>query len=312
MSAFFLNNLKFQIQIQIVVIYLNNKYYICDLKIQVNSCYDEYFETKMSDYKSEYDSESDVIINLTKSDSDINVNYTNLMRVGENKYSCVVDGKTAVIHHDALLGKVVALTTFDREFSKVDIIAYNLKDNHGISELTFVFNLVGNAMRYVVMMHSGFVFHSSSICCNDGGVVFSALSGTGKSTHTSLWLSNFEDTAILNDDTPIIRKNDRGDIMLYGAPWAGTTGININKSVPLGAIVFLSRGKENIIKRIEPSKAFAQFFEGINNPLNNMMHMKALETIDSIFKAVPIYSLACNMDPEAAMIARSEIFGKSK
>ncbi len=290
------------------MICLNKKYYIGDIRIAVNSYKDKYFEDFLSPYLSDFKEPAEVCINVSKSDIDITPDYHNLVRLGENRYYCVVDGCDAVIFHDKILGKIIALMVFNDDYSKVDITAYNLKDNHNVSDLTFVHNLVGNAMRYVVMMHSGFVFHSSSIGCLDGGVVFSAKSGTGKSTHTGLWLSVFDDTEILNDDAPIIRKNASGEIMLYGTPWAGSTGININKSVPLKAIVFLSRAKENTIERIAPSKAFGLFYEGIASPLNSKMNMRVLDTLNSVFSAVPIYSLACNMEPEAAVIARNEIF----
>ena len=291
-----------------MVIYLNNKYYIGGLYISINSYDDEYFEKVLSSYQSDFSGDADITITVTKSKNEINPQYTNLTRIGDGKYYCVSDGCDAMIHHDSNIGKVIAFTVFNRDYSKVDITAYDVKENCGISDLVFVHNLVGNAMRYVVMMHSGIVFHSSSVCCKDGGVAFSAESGTGKSTHTGLWLSQFDDAAILNDDTPIIRLKSDGEVFIYGTPLAGTTGINLNREVPLKGVVFLSRAKENQIERIETSKALKLFYEGINAPLNATMNLCVLDTLNSIMKSVPIYALGCNMDPEAAIVARKYIF----
>lgn len=293
-----------------MVIHLINNYCIGGLNISINAYDDEYSEARLVSYKSDFCGQADVTVKVTKSSSEISPRYTKLVRVRDDKYSCVIDGCDAIIHHDAILGKIIALTVFNQDYSEVNITAYDVKENLGISDDAFVHNLLGNAMRYVIMMHSGIVFHSSSICCSDGGVAFSAKSGTGKSTHTGLWLSQFDDTEILNDDTPVIRINDSGEVYIYGTPWAGTTGINVNREAPLKGVVFLSRSKENTIQRLESSKTLPLFFEGINSPLNAKMNLCVLDTLNTILKSVPVYSLGCNMSPDAAVVARNYIFNK--
>ena len=162
-----------------------------------------------------------------------------------------------------------------------------------------------------MQMHSAFVFHSSAVGCREGGVVFSARSGTGKSTHTSLWQREFDDSYIINDDSPIIRYENGKGVFLCGTPWAGTTGINTNTVVPLKGIVFLERSEYNSIERISAFRAVKLFLEGISPAYNFEMYEKSLDTLNGVLSTTPAYVLKCNMEPEAAHIAREYIFNNN-
>ena len=98
--------------------------------------------------------------------------------------------------------------------------------------------------------------HASVIRHNDGGYMFLGRSGTGKSTHSRLWLSNIEDAELLNDDNPVIRIID-GEAMVFGTPWSGKTHCYKNESVPLKAVVRLSQAPYNKITRNIPLQAYA-------------------------------------------------------
>ncbi len=288
------------------------KYTIANFNLSVDIDYDEYFIERLMPYEKDFTQNPDITFTIKRTKHLIRPNYTNLVKIGNDKYCCKVDDKDAIINFDSNTGKIIALSKFDSNYSNVSILSYDITQDYNYSCSHFNFNLMGNAMHYVMAMHSAFVIHSSSIVCNDGGVAFSAPSGTGKSTHTSLWLSQFDDVYLLNDDTPILRLDDKGEIFLCGTPWAGTTGININKSVSLKAIVFLSRAKENSMEKLSSSDALKCFFEAICTPINSRMHLNCLETIKSIFMNVPIYKLSCNMEPEAAVFAREYIFKSTK
>lgn len=50
------------------------------------------------------------------------------------------------------------------------------------------------------------LFHSSVVAVDGHAYVFTAPSGTGKSTHTSLWRKVFKDRAVMiNDDKPLFK-----------------------------------------------------------------------------------------------------------
>ena len=288
---------------------ITKKYIIATLKF--NICYenDEYFENCLSTYENDFQGDADIYINIAKTSDCINPSYNNLVSVADSKYWYVnSEGNDCIFWHDSEIGCVTAHVCFSDDYSHVDVLLYNLDEIYNVSQKCFMFNVTGNAMHYIMQMHNGFVFHSSALVCESNGVAFSAKSGTGKSTHTELWINQIPNTLMLNDDTPVIKVMDDGSVIICGTPWAGTTGINTNMAVPLKALVFLARGADNEIERVLPATKFQEFFDGVMSPLGTSMKMNLIDTMDKVFKQVPVYSLACNMEPDAAFVAYSGIF----
>ena len=213
-----------------------------------------------------------------------------------------------VFYYDENVSKVIAKTEYSKDYKTIKIELFELKKVLGVEDSQLTYNILGLVFDYVVQMYGGFVFHSSSVCYNGAGVAFSAKSGTGKSTHTALWLNNFEGSFILNDDTPLIYKAADGEFYISGTPWAGTTGINRNVSVPIKALVSLERGIDNSIVPITPAQSMSFLFEGIKAPLNGLMLSNILETFNSLFAKVRIYKLKCNMHPSAAILSQKTIY----
>ena len=90
--------------------------------------------------------------------------------------------------------------------------------------------------------------------------LFSANSGTGKSTHTGLWLEHFKDKAyIINDDKPVLKK-ENDSWYVYGTPWSGKYDINANKKELLGGIVFLERSKTNYLEPLQLNVSIPFFY----------------------------------------------------
>ena len=92
--------------------------------------------------------------------------------------------------------------------------------------------------------HGRFYLHASAVVLDGRGYLFSAPSGTGKSTHTSLWLREFPGSFLLNDDKPVIWPQKDG-ITVWGSPFSGKTNLQVNQGVPLQGICFLKRGKHS-------------------------------------------------------------------
>lgn len=269
---------------------------------------DDYFESILSPYSITPISKADLNFEIIKSDiAPIIPSNIQKRTIGQNKYYCNLDGNDTVFYFDTILNKVIALLTFSEDYSKITIKALNIYSPN-VSSKYFIFNLVGYALHYIIQMKGGFVFHSSSICCQKQGIAFSAKSGTGKTTHTSLWLKYIPDCLMLNDDTPIIKLNDNGEVYIYGTPWAGTTGRHTNFSIPLKALVFIERNETNSIQSINSDIAIKRFYEGITPPLTPAMLSSSLYTMDRIISYVPTYLLSCNMQPEAAKVAYEAIF----
>ncbi len=286
------------------------KYLIAGYNICIDYDTDAIVEENLSEYANNFESEADISINISKTDGEIEIRQNDLIKLSDIAYFYSTHKNDIVFYFDPAISKTIAKIEFEKDYKKADICVYELKSCHGVEDKLLVFNLLNTAIHYAIQMNNGFVFHSSSICCNGVGVAFSAKSGTGKSTHTKLWLKNFEGSFILNDDTPIISLSKDGNFNISGTPWAGTSGINKNITVPLKAVVFLERDLNNSIMQLSVQEAIKRFFEGIKTPLTDAMLSNALGTLNKLLISVPVYLLKCNMEPEAAIVSYNGIFGK--
>lgn len=151
--------------------------------------------------------------------------------------------------------------------------------------------------------YDGIMLHSSCIVLDDKAYAFSADSGTGKSTHTSLWLKHFGDRAyMLNDDKPAIRLID-GKVCACGTPWSGKYDYSTPKIAPLAGICFLERSEDNYINEAETGKAVFNIFSQTFRKLNSAKMDKLFAVIEKLFELVPLYQMGCNISDEAVMTA---------
>lgn len=159
----------------------------------------------------------------------------------------------------------------------------------------------------VMNNYDAFFFHCSSIAVDNKAIMFTAKSGTGKSTHRNLWLKNFGDkVTVINDDKPIIRKID-GVFYVFGTPWQGKENLGSNIKVPAKALCFLSRSEKNSIGAIKTSDVIAKALNQTVRPKDPQLMGKLLDLLDGFITQVDCYDLRVNMDDEAAITAYKEI-----
>ena len=173
---------------------------------------------------------------------------------------------------------------------------------------TLEYMRVGSLFYTALIDNGGFLLHASAVVVDGVAYCFSAPSGTGKSTHTSLWLKEFADRGayIINDDKPAIKLVD-GVPMVYGTPFSGKHNINVNTSVPLKALCFIERSESNSISRITPLKAAASVLDQTIRTTDENLMDKLLENLESVVTQIPAYALQCNISPEAAILAYREM-----
>lgn len=166
----------------------------------------------------------------------------------------------------------------------------------------------GSMFYRYLLSYSGLLLHSSAVVVDGYAYLFSADSGTGKSTHTGLWLEYFKDRAyILNDDKPALRRGADG-WKAYGTPWSGKYDISVNKGVKLGAIVFLERDTTNHIEELASVYAIQKFVAQTTRKLSKEANMNHLLTnLDLLLREVPVYNLGCNISMEAVEVAYNKI-----
>lgn len=155
----------------------------------------------------------------------------------------------------------------------------------------------------VLESYNGFFFHSSSLMIDGEAYVFSAASGTGKSTHTALWRKHFGSrVTMINDDKPIIRKaGDR--FFIYGTPWRGKENIGTNTKAPVKAVFILARGEKNLARRVKTGEVFRQLLEATVVPSDKSKMSELLRLLDEFFSETPLFLLTCNRDDDAVTVA---------
>jgi len=195
-----------------------------------------------------------------------------------------------------------------REYKKTmpNIKEREIAETASFNRNCLLLNSTDQVLRYIMLYHNVLSIHSSAIAVNDSGIIFSAPSGTGKSTHTALW-EKYYDAVILNDDMPFIGA-DSDRITLHGAPWAGTTGINKNLSVPLKAIVFLEQAPKNEIVPLMSLQALQYLLRELLKPCDRQLIDNTYTMLNLILASVPCYLLRCTPDKEAADVVYNEIF----
>lgn len=146
------------------------------------------------------------------------------------------------------------------------------------------------------------VFHGSAVAYDGKAYIFTARSGTGKTTHSSLWLDNIKGSYIVDGDKPIIRMID-GKPYVCGTPWNGKEKYGTNDIIPLEAICMISRGKENIISEVSFKESITTIIEQTYRSDNMRVLSDTLRIINSVGKAIRFYKLSCNMEPEAAFVS---------
>ena len=144
----------------------------------------------------------------------------------------------------------------------------------------------------------------------DRGYLFLGYSGTGKSTHARMWIEAFADAWLLNDDNPILRVMEDGEVRVYGSPWSGKTPCYKNEYVRVGGIVKLSQAPHNKLRKISLPEAYAYILSSssglkIESGIVDGMH----ETIKHVITQVGCYHLDCLPNTEAAEVCWGELTG---
>jgi len=151
------------------------------------------------------------------------------------------------------------------------------------------------------------LIHASLVKLGDYGYAFIAKSGTGKSTHASMWLQHLSNCELMNDDNPIIRIIDN-EVYIYGSPWSGKTPCYRNVKAKLGAITRIDRAKTNAIEHLSPIEAFASILPSCSSmKWDRVIFNNICNTITQIVGKNCIYTMHCLPNKEAAKICNKEI-----
>ena len=194
---------------------------------------------------------------------------------------------------------------FNFEFTACQIELCDMESMGGLDLETRLHSYIGEAFSYLALNQKRFVFHSSTILYNECGICFSAPSGTGKSTHADLW-EKYYDAKRLNDDTPAIFC-ENGQAFVAGTPWSGKSELNINKIVPLKAVVFLYQSPDNKIERLNGMNALKKVLSEAKIPEFPEQFNVGLDVVSGMLNTTPVYVLGCNISKEAVDLVKSTL-----
>lgn len=209
---------------------------------------------------------------------------------------------------------------YDETNNREDIIKICCTDNdiHGNAEL-FPQGASVSYMEYLCIMdkiasmlpsQGMILMHGAAIEYEGKGYIFTAPSGTGKSTHISLWKKYLGDKVIvINGDKPELTFDDC-KVYIHGAPWCGKEGWQTNKSTTLAGICLLRRGEQNKINKINPGQYIEFFIEQFYFGKGDNVILNVIDIFHKIAKRVPFYLLECNISEEAAKCSFEALTGK--
>jgi len=170
------------------------------------------------------------------------------------------------------------------------------------------------AFGFVAIPKKTVALHSSVIIYNDRAILFLGESGTGKSTHTKLWLEHIPGSRLLNDDSPVVRIEFDGTNQLvpfvYGSPWSGKGRCHLNERYPVAAFVRLQQHPANKITKLSKLEAFGALYPSFPPAFlkDDYYEEQICGIISNIIMNTPIYRLQCLPDSTAAELVKVTVF----
>ena len=168
-------------------------------------------------------------------------------------------------------------------------------------------NAIMMAYAFAAAPFDTLLVHASVIRKDGYGYLFTAPSGTGKSTHTHLWYKHLGGCDLMNDDNPVLRVV-AGEARVYGSPWSGKTPCYRNIEAPVGAITHLAQAPVNQVRRLAPVEAFAALLPAVSSmKWDRRVYNGICQTLSNLLATTPVWHLDCLPDAEAAHVCYEAI-----
>lgn len=200
--------------------------------------------------------------------------------------------------------QVNVLIQYDTNYKEIIITLQ--KDIEHIEEKEYIFSGI---LFMDLALHNGYLsIHAAGIQYQNKGILFSAPSQTGKSTHARYWLKQYPDTTIFNDDKPLIHIEKT--IQTIGSPWSGKTTVNENIELDLSCIVFLSQGETNTISEIPYKEKLPYLMRNINRPRQKELWEQNLTILQSLIQHTKMYTATVTNHIDSVDVIKNTIIGE--
>ncbi len=259
---------------------MENIYKIADLLIKVDYKYDLYFKDNIEKYLEktntyQHSIKTTVLDKIEEPDLEPVISKNNRFIYQDDTYEYL---SVTNINHE-----IDVLIKYDYDYKEINL--YLKKHIEKIEEKEYIFTGI---MFMDLALSQGYIsIHASGINLNNKGILFSAPSKTGKSTHARFWTKTYQDSFIFNDDKPLIKTGN--EITVYGTPWSGKTTVNNNIDLSLETIVFLHQGKSDSIQELDDKEKLIYLMRNINRPRSKKLWENNLRSLDKLIKNVKMY-----------------------
>lgn len=205
---------------------------------------------------------------------------------------------------------MVDAIVYENQYRKATLFfsGYSRINNDNRSDIQFIIMAYQREMFFFALLSFGGIsIHSASIIYGTYGIIFSALSGTGKSTHTNLW-NRYYGTPILDGDVTVCRVIN-GVPYIYGLPWSGSSGLYQNKRVPLKAVVFLSQGKVNKVQDLSKIELFKYWLARsfASRWFSDIVQKETVIIQEIVSLGVLGFTLSCDISKDAVDTVKNQI-----
>lgn len=224
----------------------------------------------------------------------------------ENKYTS--------IFYDGYIDEQEKVSCYNISVEKKEVLKEINKSKEVFPKRVFLVNTIFRKLAEWLPFNNAFVLHACTVDVDGVGVAFSAISGTGKTTHMNLWQQLLGDKiTVVNGDKPIVRFFDEKPQVpyAYGTPWNGKENLGCNMRTPLKHICFITRSEQNSTVPITKQEALSRLLNQVYMPKDPAATAATLQLINRLLDSVQLWEIRCNMDIDAAKTSYNAIFCNS-
>lgn len=178
-----------------------------------------------------------------------------------------------------------------------------------MSEMLLEYNELPGRVSEFLLEHGCCLFHGAAFLWRGKVYIFTAPSGTGKSTQYILWKEQLGDEMrILNGDKPILRQEDDGKLWVYPSPWQGKENMGSMLCGPLGGVIVLQQGVVNSVKQLSPAEAVVPLYLQFLFPGETADSVRRVCAMESrLIDQVPVWRMVNRGDQESAKLCINTI-----
>lgn len=276
------------------------KYYlIAGIKLKMNYHYDDYFKDSIDLYEVSEKS-FDHVVSVHLED---HILYNKPVKEGEHTVMMIEDDMRTMyaFNQDH---QVKGMVRHDLSYKHVNIhIVPDIIKNPAEIEYT----LMGMIFLEIAEMYGFLPWHASAVVYQDEVILISAPSQTGKSTHARLWCEVFKDTYILNDDKPLMRR-EQDTFLIYSSPFSGKEKKNLNEVKKLKGILFIKQGTDNQIELLNEADKLKEIMRNILRPRDEEIWNHTAHMMSILIQEVPIYRIHATKDHDAVKKAHHALY----